>query len=139
MLANITLSAKRAAPRACTRAPLTSLRYIHMSSPAFAVKEITSATQFQNEVLKDKASFVDFYATWCGPCKAMSPFIEKFSDSYKDINFYQVDVDQFSDLSVEYGITAMPTFVLFKDGEVSLNSVGANPHAVENMLKKGSQ
>ncbi|QPG73367.1 hypothetical protein FOA43_000677 [Brettanomyces nanus] len=117
---------------------LNAVRGFHMTPSAMTVKEITSATQFQNEVLKDKSSFVDFYATWCGPCKAMSPFIEKFSDTYKDVNFYKVDVDKFSDLSVEYGVSAMPTFMFFKDGEVVSDSVGANPHAVQNMLKKVS-
>lgn len=120
------------------RSPLGS-KLFHTSIPKLAVKEVANAEQFQKEISKNKVSFVDFYATWCGPCKAMSPFIDKFSENYKDVTFYKVDVDKFSDLSVEFGISAMPTFVTLKEGEVLSKTIGANPNAVNNMLVQATK
>lgn len=114
-------------------------RSFHFSRAALAVKEVTSATDFNKDVSKDKLSFVDFYATWCGPCKAMGPFVDKFSDTYKDIKFYKVDVDKLADLSTEFGISAMPTFVLLKDGDVVSKVIGANPNAVHNLLIRATK
>ncbi|GMG34269.1 unnamed protein product [Ambrosiozyma monospora] len=112
-------------------------RFFSTSTSRLAVKELTSFQDFKKEVLPNKkVSLVDFYATWCGPCKQMAPLLENFSENaYKDnVDFYKVDVDQQSDLSVEYGITAMPTFVIFKDGEVFYKVVGANPQGIKQVL-----
>ena len=58
---------------------------------------------------------VDFYATWCGPCKMFGPVFEEVSKE-KDINFVKLDVDKYSDIAREYGVMSIPTVILFKDG-----------------------
>lgn len=74
---------------------------------------------------------LDCFATWCGPCKAIAPKVEEFSTTYSQAKFYQIDVDELSDVAAELGIRAMPTFMLFKNGEKVQDIVGANPPALE--------
>ena len=69
---------------------------------------------------------MDFYATWCGPCKVIAPKVVEFSKEYPEVDFIKVDVDDLSDVAAEYNIRAMPTFLLFKDGKQVDNVVGAN-------------
>lgn len=74
---------------------------------------------FENEVLKsDKVVLVDFFATWCGPCKMLTPVLEKVSTSRIDFDIAKVDVDSNQELAYEYGIEVVPTMVIFKNGEV---------------------
>ena len=64
----------------------------------------------------DKPTIVDFYASWCGPCKMLSPIMEKLSKKYEDkVNFYKIDVDESSDLANTLKIKAIPTLIFFKD------------------------
>lgn len=64
----------------------------------------------------DKPAIVDFYASWCGPCKMLSPIIEKLSKKYEDkVYFYKIDVDKSSDLANSLNITAIPTLIFFSD------------------------
>ena len=67
----------------------------------------------------------------------ISPKIVEFSKMYKQARFYKIDVDEMPDLSQELKIKAMPTFLLFKDGELFETIVGANPKAIENAIQKG--
>ncbi|KAI9837187.1 MAG: Cytoplasmic thioredoxin isoenzyme 2 [Sclerophora amabilis] len=80
---------------------------------------------------KDSLMVVDCFATWCGPCKVIAPEIVKFSESYPNARFYKLDIDEVPDVAQELGITAMPTFVLFKNGETLGKIVGANAKALE--------
>ena len=84
---------------------------------------------FEAEVLKsDIPVFVDFYADWCGPCKMMSPVIDKMSEEYAGrIKVGKVNVDENSDLAVKYGIMSIPNMIFFKNGEVVDRVVGAIP------------
>ena len=84
---------------------------------------------FEAEVLKsDIPVFVDFYADWCGPCKMMSPVIDKLAEEYNGrIKVGKVNVDENSDLAVKYGIMSIPNMVFFKNGEVVDRVVGAIP------------
>jgi thioredoxin 1 len=77
---------------------------------------------------------VDFTATWCGPCKAIAPKFEEFSNKYKKWTFCKVDVDSASDISDEYSVSAMPTFVFIKDGKVIAKFSGANVAMLESKL-----
>ncbi len=86
-------------------------------------------SNFEAEVLKsDIPVFVDFYADWCGPCKMMSPVIDKLSDEYAGrIKVGKVNVDENSELAMKYGIMSIPNMVFFKNGEVVDRVVGAIP------------
>ena len=92
-----------------------------------AVVEIKEA-QFDEEVLKsDKPVFVDFYATWCGPCKMMSPILEQLSEEKQDVKVAKIDVDDAERLAILYGISSIPCMILFKNGEEADRVVGAVP------------
>ena len=81
---------------------------------------------FDKEVLKsDKPVVVDFFANWCGPCKAMSPIIEELSNEMKNVKFAKLNVDDFPELASTYGVMGIPNFIVFKDGDVSGNIVGS--------------
>lgn len=75
-----------------------------------------------NELIKDKA-VVDFYATWCGPCKMIGPVFEELSKE-SDINFIKVDVDNFEDLCREYKVMSVPTLILFENGKEVKRNIG---------------
>lgn len=74
---------------------------------------------FREEVLKAQGIvLVDFFATWCGPCKMLSPVLEKISNSRAEFDIAKVDIDNDQDLAIEYGIEVVPTMLIFKGGEV---------------------
>ena len=68
---------------------------------------------------------VDFWASWCGPCKMTGPIIEQLAEEVKNVKFAKVDVDQNQELSSQYQIFSIPTFLVFKDGQVVNQFVGA--------------
>ncbi|KAI3323539.1 12 kDa excretory-secretory antigen [Xylariaceae sp. AK1471] len=104
------------------------------------VHNIATKAEFNEAVKKYPVVFVDAFATWCGPCKAVAPLVAKMSeeDQFKDkVHFVKIDVDELPDLSQELGITAMPTFVVFKDGEITGEKVlGAKPQEIRDLLVK---
>ncbi|XP_076249166.1 thioredoxin-2 [Calliopsis andreniformis] len=69
---------------------------------------------------------IDFFATWCGPCKMIGPKIEELAKSMPDVVFLKVDIDECEDIAAEYEITSMPTFVFIKGGKVLETFSGAN-------------
>ena len=91
------------------------------------MKEITSIKQFDSDVLNSaNPVFVDFWAEWCGPCRAVSPAVEELSSEYKDkVDFVKVNVDQNNDLAQKYSIFSIPTLAIFENGKVIAQSVGA--------------
>jgi thioredoxin 1 len=93
--------------------------------------EFTDAN-FQTEVLSsDKLSVIDFWAEWCGPCRAIGPVIEELSKDYAGkVNIGKVNVDQNPQLSINYGITSIPAILFVKDGKVVDKQVGAVPKSV---------
>ncbi|KAH3675089.1 hypothetical protein WICMUC_002921 [Wickerhamomyces mucosus] len=101
-----------------------------------SIKQVFKLSEFQQLIKNPKLSLIDFYATWCGPCKAISPILEKFNQDYKDVQFLKVDVDESNDIAQEYGITAMPTFILFKEGEAIGKIVGANPNHLKQAIEQ---
>ena len=92
------------------------------------VNQFTEAN-FEAEVLQsDLPVFVDFYADWCGPCKMMSPVIDKLAQEYDGkIKVGKVNVDENGDLAVRYGIMSIPNMVFFKGGQPVDRVVGAIP------------
>ena len=93
--------------------------------------ELTDSN-FQTQVLEsDQLTVVDFWAEWCGPCRAIGPVIEELSKEYSGrINVGKVNVDQNPDLSVNYGITSIPAILFIKGGKVVDKQIGAVPKSV---------
>ncbi|KAI0396697.1 thioredoxin-like protein [Xylariaceae sp. FL0594] len=112
------------------------LRQFHTTLPKMTVHNIATEAEFEETVKKYPVVLVDAFATWCGPCKAIAPTIAKFSneEQFKDVHFVKIDVDELAELSQKLGITAMPTFVLYKNGEYSDKVVGAKREEIENLL-----
>ncbi len=93
--------------------------------------EFTDAN-FQSNVLdSDKLSLIDFWAEWCGPCRAIGPVVEELSKEYNGkVNVGKVNVDQNPNLSVNYGITSIPAILFIKGGKVVDKQIGAVPKSV---------
>ncbi len=83
-----------------------------------------------NEEIKEGKVVVDFFATWCGPCKLLGPIIEELAKEEENVKFIKVDVDQFEDLARAYGIMSVPTVIYFRDGEVVDQTIGFLPKDV---------
>ncbi|MCR8669745.1 thioredoxin [Agrococcus sp. HG114] len=99
------------------------------------MKEVTTAS-FEQDVLKaGKPVLVDFWAAWCGPCRAVSPILEQIDGETEKLDVVKVNVDQEPDLAMRYNITSIPAMKLFKDGEVVKELIGARPKpAIEQEL-----
>ncbi|MCQ2499061.1 MAG: thioredoxin [Lachnospiraceae bacterium] len=87
---------------------------------------IITVDNFEEEVLKaTKPVVVDFWATWCGPCRMQGPIIEKFAEEFEDKYIVgKVDVDEQEDLAAKYSIMSIPTIKIFKNGEVAATAIG---------------
>ncbi len=84
-----------------------------------------SSADFENEVLKsDKKVLIDFYAEWCGPCKMLSPIVEKVAKENENIKFVRIDVDEEQNLAISYNIMSIPTLVVIEDGKEINRVVG---------------
>ncbi|PFH47340.1 hypothetical protein AMATHDRAFT_67880 [Amanita thiersii Skay4041] len=103
------------------------------------VTPITSKTEFDTIINSGKPVLIDFWATWCGPCRVISPVFEKLSNNFPGVEFYKVDVDEQDAISQEVGIRAMPTFMLFKNGAKVDDLVGASPPGLEALVKKAAE
>ena len=89
-----------------------------------SVLKITSQN-FEDEVLNsDKITIVDFYADWCGPCKIMSPIIDKIAEENSNIKVGKLNVDNAQDVAVKYNVMSIPTIVIFKNGTELKRFVG---------------
>jgi len=97
-------------------------------------------SDFDTNVLQSKTPvLVDFWATWCGPCKLAEPVLEELSETYKDkVLIMKLDVDQSPETSQKYGVMSIPTTILFKDGKELGRQVGfSGKNAFEELIKKG--
>lgn len=90
---------------------------------------------FEKEVLQSTQTvLVDFYADWCGPCKMMSPVVEKIAEELEGkVKVCKINVDEAQDIAAKYGVMSIPTFIVFKQGEPVKRTVGVQS---EEELKK---
>ena len=87
------------------------------------LKHIDSVQEFDSEV-KEGLVLVDFFATWCGPCKMLSPVLEEIANENPNLKVLKIDVDEVVPLAARFGIQAIPTLFLFKDGQVVEKRMG---------------
>lgn len=96
------------------------------------LKNLSTNDSFE-DIVKEGVWLVDFYATWCGPCKMLGPVLEEFS---KNNNVLKVDVDQFSELASRFGIMSVPTLLVFKNGSLVKTDIGYKSlEELENLIK----
>ena len=91
------------------------------------VKDINKEN-FQEEVVQsDKPVLVDFWASWCGPCRMVSPIVDEIAQERPDVKVVKVNVDQEQELALQFGVMSIPTLVVMKDGKVVNQAVGVRP------------
>ncbi|MDB8789313.1 thioredoxin [Romboutsia sp. 1001216sp1] len=103
--------------------------------------EIINESKFANKI-SEGVVVVDFFATWCGPCKMLSPIIDSLAEEMKDsVKFIKVDADESVNILQEYGVAGLPTIAIFKEGQKQDMIVGFSPkeilaEKIENCLNK---
>jgi thioredoxin 1 len=94
------------------------------------VHDVSDAS-FEGDILKSAVPvLVDFWAPWCGPCRSVAPIVEDLATQYAGkIKVEKINVDESTDVAMRYQITSIPTFILFKNGEVADRALGALPRS----------
>lgn len=99
------------------------------------VKEITE-TEFYEIIKNDKKVLIDCYATWCGPCKMLSPVIERIAEENDTCTFYKLDIDNAEEVASEFGIMSIPTLLLFEEGKLKETIIGLrSKKEIEELIK----
>jgi thioredoxin 1 len=92
-----------------------------------------NAEIFEELISSDKITIVDFWASWCGPCRTQLPILEEFAKNNKDVQIVKINVDQNAELASEYGVKSIPTIIFFKNGVIEHKTVGIQQ---ENQLEE---
>ncbi|CAG7822039.1 unnamed protein product [Allacma fusca] len=102
------------------------------------IHSVRDKDDFDNQLKEagTKLIVVDFYATWCGPCKIIAPKLEEMAQQFTDVIFLKVDVDECEEVASSYNITCMPTFMFFKKGEKVDDFSGANADKIRDYILK---
>ena len=97
-------------------------------------------SEFQNKIKSDTLTLVDFYAPWCGPCKTMMPVLDQLKEKLGDkINILKVDVDKNAEAAQKYKIMGVPTFILFRKGEIKWRKPGTfTLHQLQEIIEDHS-
>lgn len=93
------------------------------------MSEVISSTDFQSKVLDAQGPvLVDFFATWCGPCKMLAPVLDEISSEVAGkAAVYKLDIDQSPEVAQRYGVMSVPTLIVFEGGQVKQKAVGVQP------------
>ena len=91
------------------------------------VKEINGLNELKEVVNNNKKVLVDIWAVWCGPCKMLSPIVDKVADDNKDLCVVKVNIDDNEDIGNAFGVEAIPTLLVFDNGELKNRNVGFIP------------
>ena len=91
---------------------------------------LTMTSDNHDEAVNDGIVFIDFWAEWCGPCRRFAPVFEQASQQHSDITFAKVDTEDQRELAARYGVTSIPTLVIYRDGIPMFSQPGALPAAV---------
>lgn len=99
--------------------------------------EILTSATFKEKINSPKLVLIDFYADWCGPCKAIAPLLEEWSDTYAPyLDIFKVNIDTSRDLAQEFKISSIPTFKFFRQGECVYTQVGLqHPSSFEAVIR----
>ncbi len=88
-------------------------------------------SNFQAEVIdSDKPVLVDFWASWCGPCRQVQPLMDSIAETHDELYVAKINIDENPEIAQLYGVLSVPTFLVFKDGQVVKTVVGAKPKSV---------
>lgn len=100
------------------------------------IKHIQNEKEFNQEIASG-LTVVDFFATWCGPCRMLAPILEDVSEMRDDARFFKVDVDENYELAKSFGIMSVPTVLFFKNGELVDKSIGLiNSEKINQIIDK---
>lgn len=99
---------------------------------------VVTKDNFESEVLKsEKTVLLDFWASWCGPCRMVSPIVDEIAEEHPEYLVGKINVDEEEFLAAKFGIMSIPTLVVMKDGKIVTQSAGARPKAQILAMLKG--